>query len=214
MNTTEKLSAAMNDSSVQTKHLQASSWPECIITAYDLIGTSGLPASVSGSAAMIQMHNLAEAKINHGLPLHSHGYVWNDSVLLLSYRTELQVRQALFAELGEFKSFLEETCGVPMYAISVKGLAFPQHTGAFDSQIGQFTEQPRAVILKTSSWAMANCFLIEKKLGRLRADWYIDSRITKGANLPSPFASRRIELFPKKERRTIHMFKGHIHATR
>lgn len=161
---------------------------------------------------MIQMHNIAEAKINSGLPLHSYGYIWNDSVLLLSYRTELEARQGLLAELSAFKSSLEVECGVSMYAISVMGLAFPKDVSSPPITDGASSLPSRAVILKASSWAMANCFLIEKKLGRHRADWYIDSRITEGANLPAPFASKRIELLPKKKRRMIHMFKGGIHA--
>lgn len=75
---------------------------------------------------------------------------------------------------------------------------------------GQIASQPRAVVLKTSSWAMANCFLIEKDLGHHRADWYIDSRITDGVSLPKPFASETINLLPKKEPRTIDMFRGGI----
>lgn len=59
---------------------------------------------------------------------------------------------------------------------------------------------------------MANCFLIEKELGHHRADWYIDSRIATGADLPKPFASEMIDLLPKKEPRIIHMFKGHING--
>jgi hypothetical protein len=159
---------------------------------------------------MIEMHSRATAKINHGLPLHSHGYVWNDSVLLLSYTTEPNWTKTVFiAELDDFKSFIEQQCGVSMYAISVKGLAFPNDLMApavFDGQ----TNQPRAVVLKTSSWAMANCFLIEKALKGYRADWYIDSRITKGANLPVPFACEEVELLPANELRSIHMFKGSL----
>jgi len=188
-------------------------WPPCIVTAFDLIGTRNLAASGRGSEKMIKMHNRAIEKINHCLPLHSHGYVWNDSVLLLSYMTKpASERQKLLAELSEFKSFLEEQCGVSLYAISVKGLAFPQDVIApevFDRQVSQ---QPRAVVLKTSSWAMANCFLIEKVLGHHRADWYIDSRITDNLSLPKPIASETIELLPKKQPRTIHMFKGALHA--
>lgn len=161
---------------------------------------------------MIEMHNHAVAKINDGLPLHSHGYVWNDSVLLLSYTTDpASKRKKLLTELSEFKSYLEEQCGVAMYAISVKGLAFPQDISTpiiFDSQLSR---QPRAVVLKTSSWAMANCFLIEDQLGHHLADWYIDSRITAGLSLPKPIASKTIDLLPKKEPREIHMYKGHLH---
>ncbi len=75
---------------------------------------------------------------------------------------------------------------------------------------GQIASQPRAVVLKTSSWAMANCFLIEKDLGHHRADWYIGSRISDGAGLPKPFASENIGLLPKREPRTIDMFNGQL----
>jgi hypothetical protein len=184
----------------------------CIVTAFDVIGTKDLAASGAGSSQMIEMHSKSVAKINNGLPLHSHGYVWNDSVLLLSYMTEpMWNKQEFFAELSEFKGFIEQQCELSTYAISVQGQAFPQDmvgSAVFNRQIG---EQPRAVVLKTSSWAMANCFLIEKKLGHYHADWYIDSRITKDASLPAPVASTEIELLPEKHKRTIHMFKGFFH---
>jgi hypothetical protein len=186
-------------------------WSPCIVTAFDLIGTRSLAASGKASSAMIEMHGLAVMKINHGLPLHSHGYIWNDSVLLLSYMTEPNwSKPDFFAELNAFKSFLEEQCNASMYAISVKGLAFPDDITTSAVFNGQISGQPRAVVLKTSSWAMANYFLIEKHLGRHRADWYIDSRISADANLPKPFASDSIDLLPKKERRTIDMFRGNI----
>lgn len=195
------------------RHMRTDDWPSCIITAFDLAGTRNLAASGNGSSAMIELHNHAVAKINHGLPLHSHGYIWNDSVLLLSYMTEPNwSKRAFVAELDDFRSFLEQQCGASIYAISVKGLAFPQGIMAPAVFNGQIANQPRAVVLKTSSWAMANCFLIEKALKHHRADWYIDSRITKDANLPAPFASEKVELLPKNQARTIHMFKGHIHV--
>lgn len=186
-------------------------WPPCIVTAFDLIGTRSLSASGKGSSEMILMHGRAEEKINHDLPLHSHGYIWNDSVLLLSYMTEKNwSKRGFFAELNDFKSSLEQQCNASMYAISVKGLAFPQDIIGKTVFNAQISDQPRAVILKTSSWAMANCFLIEKALGHYRADWYIDRRITDGANLPKPFASEAICLLPKKQPRTIDMFRGCI----
>lgn len=160
---------------------------------------------------MIEMHNRAVTKINHGLPLHSHGYIWNDSVLLMSYMTEPNWSKSEFvAELDDFRSYLEQQCGASIYAISVKGMAFPQDEMAPAVFNGLVANQPRAVVLKTSSWAMANCFLIEKALKHHRADWYIDSRITKDANLPAPFASEKVDLLPKDQARTIHMFKGRI----
>jgi hypothetical protein len=141
----------------------ADSWPPCIVTAFDLIGTRSLAASGKASSGMIEMHGRAVMKINHELPLHSHGYIWNDSVLLLSYMTEANwSKPDFFAELNDFKSFLEERCNTSMYAISVKGLAFPDEKTTSTVFNGDVSGQPRAVVLKTSSWAMANCFLIEK----------------------------------------------------
>lgn len=193
--------------------MRTDDWSPCIVTAFDLAGTRTLAASGKGSSAMIEMHNRATAKINHDLPLHSHGYVWNDSVLLLSYMTEPNwTKTAFIAELEGFKSFIEQQCGTSMYAISVKGLAFPHDIMAPAVFDGQVANQPRAVVLKTSSWAMANCFLIEKALKSHRADWYIDCRITKGASLPAPFATEEVELLPTNEARSIHMFKGRLSA--
>lgn len=119
-------------------------------------------------------------------------------------------KRGFFAELNDFKSFLEQQCRVSMYAISVKGLAFPQDIMSPAIFNAHIADQPRAVVLKTSSWAMANCFLIEKAPGHHRSDWYIDSKITAGANLPKPFASEVIDLLLKNEPRTIKMFKGSV----
>jgi hypothetical protein len=129
----------------------------------------------------------------------------------MSYTTEPNWSKREFvAELDDFRSYLEQKCSASIYAISVKGLAFPQDIMAPAVFNGQVANQPRAVVLKTSSWAMANCFLIEKALKHHRADWYIDSRITKDANLPAPFASEKVDLLPKDQARTIHMFMGRI----
>ena len=101
---------------------------------------------------MIQMHRCAVAKINHGLPRHSHGYVWNDSVLLLSYEAKpAQKRAKVLQELDEFKQWLQGQCGVSVYAISVMGRAFPRDELASAVFDGQVANQPRAVVLKTSS---------------------------------------------------------------
>lgn len=191
--------------------MRTDNWPSCIVTAFDLAGTRTLASSGKGSSAMIEMHNSAVEKISYGLPLHSHGYVWNDSVLLLSYMTEENwTTKAFISELDDFKSFIEQKCGAAMYAISVKGLAFPNQITKPAVFSGKIENHARVVVLKTSSWAMANCFLIEKSLKHYRADWYIDSRITNGANLPKPFASENVELLPKNKARCIHMFKGRI----
>lgn len=188
-------------------------WPPCIITAFDLVGTKSAAATGRGSSAMIQMHRCAVGKIIHGLPRHSHGYVWNDSVMLLSYEAKpAQKRAKVLQELDEFKQWLQGQCGVPIYAIAVMGLAFPQGELASAVSDGQIAHQPRAVVLKTSSWAMANCFLIEKDLGKHRADWYIDSRIVKDVSLAEPMGSEEILLLPSKEPRRVFMYRGGLHV--
>lgn len=188
-------------------------WPACIITAFDFVGTKGDAASGRASFAMIEMHRFAVAKINSGLPHQSHGYVWNDSVLLLSYHTTpARTRLAVLQELSDFKRALELQSGIRTYAMAVRGRAFPDDTLASPVFQGPPAGQPRAIVLKTSSWAMANCFLIEKALKRHRADWYIDSRITRGTGLAEPFATEAVSLLPKNEERNINMYKGFFDA--
>lgn len=197
------------------KNMNSQDWLPCVLTAFDLVGIKNLAASGEASSVMMNLHRHAVGKINHGLELHSHGYIWNDSVLLLSYMTEPNWSKCnFFAELDDFRTSLQNACGMSVYGISVQGMAFPQDM--FESAVfnGQIAHQPRAIVLKTSSWAMANCFRIEKVLGHNRADWYIDSRITVGADLPPPFASEAIDLLPKNESRDVHMFNGSIRPTR
>lgn len=193
--------------------MQCSNWPPCIVTVFDLAGTKALAPSGRGSLKMIEMRAFAVEKINSSLPMHSHGYVWNDSVLLLSYETEpASKRGQLLAELDEFKTSLENHCGARTYAIAVKGLAFPQDPIGSPVFQGAISDQPRAIVLKTSSWAMANCFIIDDKLGHHLADWYIDSRITKHAGLREPFAREAVALFPQKEPREICLYNGTLNV--
>ncbi len=188
-------------------------WPPCIVTAFDVIGIRNKASTGYASSLMLQIHRFTVGKINSDLPSHANGYVWNDSILLLSYLTKpSSKRRAVLAELSDFKRALDTTCAVETYAISVMGLAFPHAKMAAPVSQGNTSAQPRAVVLKTSSWAMANCFHIEKELSKYRADWYIDSRITKNIGLPAPFASEELVLLPKDQPRTINMYKGYFPA--
>lgn len=195
-----------------------SDWNHCIVTAYDLVGIKKFAQTGKSSSAMINMHKYAVEKINNGMFLHSNGYIWNDSVLLLSKMNEPNwTIQKFFKEVNQFKFFLEEKCNCQIYVISVKGLSFP-HKEDYIIMNELTTTPSRAVVLRTSSWAMANCFLIEKNLKQYRADWYIDSRvtdidskITEKQYLQKPFKSKKIELLPKKKQRIIHMFKGNVY---
>lgn len=189
--------------------MRSSAWPPCIVTVLDLVGTKRLAESGRGSAQMIEMRTFAVATVSNAMPLHSQSYIWNDSVLLLSYETDpAQTRRQVLEEIDEFKTALERHCGADTYAISVKGLAFPRDQPDAAVVQAQIADQPRALVLKTSSWAMANCFLIEEACRHLRADWYIDSRITKNTGLRHPFAKESVRFLPKRTLREVHMYKG------
>jgi hypothetical protein len=68
----------------------------------------------------------------------------------------------------------------------------------------------RVTVLAASSWAMANCFEIEKKLGKLRAAWYVDGRIAKNLRGVNRSTRHRLELFPSGQERVVHAFNGHL----
>src|SRR5690606_6648869 len=183
-----------------------SGWTSCIVTVLDLIGTRKQTASGTGSSLMLRMHRCAAECIRNGMPLHKQGYIWNDSVLLLSEKAStIKERLDVLFELEGVKRELEAACGVGLYAVSVKGKAFPS---VALPPAERAEDEGRAVILKTSRWAMANCYAIERALGKHRAAWYLDSRLTRGLKLPPLFKSEPVELLPDSEAREIHMFKG------
>ena len=186
-------------------------WTPCIVTVFDLIGTKKQTLSGTGSKLMLHMHRCAAQRIRSGLPLHSQGYIWNDSVLLLSEKAStIKERLDVLLELEGFKLGLQEECDAGLYAIAVKGKTFPAVELPPTRKAG---EAERAIILKTSSWAMANCFAIEQALRKHRADWYLDSRLTRGLKLPEIFKSEPVELLPDNEARDIHMYKGRLFAS-
>jgi hypothetical protein len=178
---------------------------------FDLIGTRSQAPFGKASSAMRLLQERAVWKMNNGMESHSYCYIWNDSVLLLSYESKPAVaRRRVLEELDECKRWLEHECSGKLYAICVKGRAFPRdelHDPALDHDMHG---QGRAVVLKTSSWAMANCFEIEKKLKQHRADWYIDSRITRNVDLKPFFAAEEVQLLPSGESRRVDMFRGSL----
>ena len=174
-------------------------WPPCIVTMFDMVGTKSKSKNGVASSLMRKMHGFAIRAINNDLPYHDHGYVWNDSVLLLSHKTTASDRQHVIQELIDFKSNMEKFCGQKFYAICVKGKTFPNHN---------IEKNGRAIFLRTSSWAMANCFEIEKCFNKKhKMDWYLDSWITNGIVLNNPDAIDHVRLLPNNEERAIHLYK-------
>lgn len=182
--------------------MKSSNWQPCIVSYFDLPDIKAQAETGAASLLMLKLHSFALTKIEKGLRNHSFGYVWNDSILLLSYITKPAAkRRELILELSEFKQALDRELATCSYVISVRGKAFPTADNA----------ATRVVVLKTSSWAMGNAFAIEKELGKHKAHWYIDSRITQDLKISTPFKTAAISLSPKKESRDIHMYKGHLH---
>jgi hypothetical protein len=93
----------------------------------------------------------------------------------------------------------------------VKGMNFKEpsdYTGA--QYIAPIGEQPRFVYLKASSYAFANCFEIEKKLGKkFKKEWYIDQHIFNKMNATVNYQSESFEMLPTNEKRQIFMFDGY-----
>ena len=63
-------------------------------------------------------------------------------------------------------------------------------------------------VLRASSWAMANCFEIEKTLKRHRASWYIDTWIVqKVQGLGTASREEKVRMLPKNRERTVFLYK-------
>jgi len=153
---------------------------------------------------MRRLHRLARATVQ-GMIKHELTYAWNDSLLLLSY-CRLSDHSKVRTVLREVAALLKkiETIG-PHYAITVKGLAFPEI-----SEDG--TNNSRFVVLKTASYAMANCFEIEhaaSKLPEPKPTWYIDSRL--GTALGAKEAPRLpVTMLPEGKPRDVLLLNRHL----
>lgn len=176
---------------------------DCVITYIDLIDITEQKYVVSESASSVmrKLHGLLRER-GKSLVLHSHIYVWNDSVLLLCNINRLTAKlQSVLQEAEGVKILIEGLW--PNYAIAVKGQTFP-----FSSQSVSLGKDPKIHVLHTSSFAMANCFLIEQHLKRHRMNWYIDSRIARCLHsLPQPDKKEKVNLLPKNPR-NVYMYKG------
>lgn len=193
-----------------------SKWKNSIVSYIDLIGIQEM-ADQGGSAAtdaMRKMHSLVEGIMNNEMKNHDHCYLWNDSVLLLSYldspyRPNISENEIL-EEVDSLKKKIDSIC--QSYAIAVMGRIFPEEfppqPAVFNGQIG---EQPRTIKLKASSYAMGNCFKIEAQLGsELKKPWYIDSRIASKLDTKQDCEKHPVRMLPKREERDIHVYEGYL----
>lgn len=185
-------------------------WPHCIVTVIDVIGIKDL-AKIGDSRASTQMrrlHALTRTAFYSGMPMHAHSYCWNDSVLLLAYwNQDLEAARSILAEASKLKRNVDSQID-KSYAISVKGQAFPETTS---ERLGIPDEQSRCTILRASSYAFANCYQIEAeaKRNRLRASWYIDSRLEQAIDRTA-YKEFSMTLLPGQRNRRILLFNDYI----
>jgi hypothetical protein len=178
-------------------------WRDCIVTLIDMVGVRKRAKCREASSLMRRLHNLV---VHEGsdLPAVANAYAWNDSVLLLSYVDGRDAAfEAAIRDADKLKRRIDEL--EKSYAIAVKGQAFPS------ARCGHMPagQASRVTIIEASSWALANCFAIEKVLGRkLRKPWYIDDRIAKRLRTCQTFQTEKVPLLPSNRPRTVYVYNG------
>lgn len=180
-------------------------WRDCIVTMIDLPGVKRPAKKPSaGSDLMRRFHTLVVTELSEHFLSVAHAYTWNDSVLLLSYvNGDKASFVAAMRDAERLKRRVDQL--QKSYAVAVKGRTFPV------AQAG--SQAPaRVTVIEASSWAMANCFEIEKKLGGLRASWYVDGRIARRIGSTQPSQQRKVQLFPSGHPRVVHAYKGYLWA--
>jgi len=177
-------------------------WRDCIVVFLDLPGVKELaPRTAAGSSMMRELHVLAVKEVPH-LTRVNHAYVWNDSVLLLGF---VDKTRASFIEVMREADRFKRAVDVikTSYAVAVKGQTFPAPEAI---EIAS----DRVTVLQASSWAMANCFEIEKKLGSLGAAWYVDGRIATKLRGTNQSKKHKVALLPSGQQRTVHTYLGYL----
>jgi hypothetical protein len=179
-------------------------WQDCIVTLIDLVGIKAKTQQGIASSLMLEFHNIV-TKERSNLNVTAHAYVWNDSVLLLSYVNENSSSfEGAMKDADKLKRRVDTI--EPSYAIAVKGQTFPPVSAATRAK------SPSVTVIRASSWAMANVFEIEKKLGKLQKPWYVDSWIKNKIHTSQQFQKESMTMFPSKQKRTIYVFDGYLWA--
>lgn len=182
-------------------------WQHSIVSFLDLIDIKELikKGDSIASSKMRAFHQFIQNKAQNKLPLHQNIYVWNDSILFLSFTGEgHSLYEPIMKELDAFKALIDKRW--KSYAISVKGKTFPPPTNQEDVG-GKF------VYLMASSYAFTNCFAIEavgKKIRGQKPSWYVDSRIVKYIKTNTRFKKEKIAMQPTGRKRNIFMYYDYL----
>lgn len=185
----------------------------CVVTFMDLAGMRDEIDNNSSIAVdiMQKFHQAVYNETINEMPGHEHSYTWNDSVLLLAYTDDQYSNiEKIMKEADNLKRKVDRIH--KCYAISVKGMSFAEpcyYSGhVFE---GPNIDQPKFVLLKSSSYAFTNCFDIEKKLGRKhKKSWYIDERIAEKLQIEKASVIDKFTMLPTREKRNIHMYDNYL----
>ena len=179
-------------------------WHDCIVTLIDLVGIRKLTRYGDASKVMRKFHKLVTQE-KSALRSVAHAYAWNDSVLLLSYVDGHNASfEAAIRDADRLKRRVDQL--TKSYAIAVKGKTFPP------VQVGDEAVKVSGVtVIRASSWAMANCFEIEKSISsKLQNPWYIDGRIKERIRTCGKFQKEMVRLLPSKRPRSVYVFDGYL----
>lgn len=186
-------------------------WKKCILSYIDIIGVKALAKDSRGSSIMRSLQCCVTDGFEKHLLRHDHAYVWNDSVLVIAFlKNEPGEKMRLLREVNDFKRHLDKTLDMRSFAVVVEGRIFPANEYLPGPELNG-ADSSKVTVLKTSSWAMANCFEIERELRRLKLkkNWYIDSRVTKGLRRPSR-EDMQVTLLPANRKRALSMYDDYL----
>jgi hypothetical protein len=183
-------------------------WRDCVVIYIDLIDLKKrLRNPTAGSLLMRSFHELVVDEMERGLASLNHAYVWNDSTLLLAFVDNSSVAYQACLQDAETLKRRVDSIG-KSYAIAVKGKAFPRLRDS--KRNGGTIKKRRTTILKTSSYAMANCFVIEDAVRNLRSVWYLDERIARHLKEVKPNGSIRLKLLPEYKHRNVFYYDRYL----
>jgi hypothetical protein len=184
-------------------------WRDCIVVYIDVIDIKkrAKQGKSVGSSLMRAFHKLILDEMSRGLPSLDHAYAWNDSALLLGF---------VDGSSGAYERCLREAeilkrkvdAIAKSYGIAVKGQAFPELPDS--NRNGRTAQNRRATILRTSSWAMANIFEIERAVKKLRAVWYLDKRVAERLTGVRPNGHLKLKLLPENKQRNVFYYDHYL----
>jgi len=186
------------------EHAMGTNWRDCIVTVIDLIGIRSQAVAARASTQMRELHRTLLDQVQTDRYSFARTYAYNDAVLLLSYvdgkaksvRTAMRDADTLKKEIDKIQN---------SYAIAVKGQAFPPVSNRIIDH--------RVTVIEASSWAMANCFEIERQLGHLKQPWYVDERIASKIQTDSGSQKHEISMYPSGRLRCVHVYDGYLWRT-